>query len=291
MSNIELWEKPDSRLEIKKIYAEKLTDLEFTIFVQMGKALDLNPFLREIWAVKYSGSAQIFIGRDGYRRNAQRYPLYDHHIVDAVYSNDSFEVNNGEVSHKYNIKDRGALKGAYCSVLRKGAARAVYTYVELSEYYTGQSLWKSKPATMIKKVAEAQALRMAFQELFAGTYDESEDFTELKEPKSYAPRTKAETEKTLEASVKEKEIEPKELDPKNWEKHIKKLMLEEAKLRQIPTDRVIFNLIYDDLLALDNNTFSYNDKENETIIRLQFDNHYPKDTTKNDRENPPTPTS
>lgn len=29
---------------------------------------------------------------------------------------------------------------------------------------------------MIKKVAEAQCLRMAFQALFAGTYDESEEF-------------------------------------------------------------------------------------------------------------------
>lgn len=46
----------------------------------------------------------------------------------------------------------------------------------MSEYNTGRSVWAQKPSTMIKKVAEAQVLRMTFQELFAGTYDESEQW-------------------------------------------------------------------------------------------------------------------
>jgi len=37
-----------------------------------------------------------------------------------------------------------------------------YVEVDMSEYSTGQALWKSKPKTMLIKVAESQALRRAF---------------------------------------------------------------------------------------------------------------------------------
>jgi hypothetical protein len=51
-------------------------------------------------------------------------------------------------------------------------------YVDFKEYVQSFGVWKTKPATMIKKVAEAQGLRGAFQELFAGTYEESENWKE-----------------------------------------------------------------------------------------------------------------
>ena len=170
-----IWESNTDLSQIKEIYGKNLSSGEFSTLVQMGKATGLNPFLKEIWAVKYGNNpAQIFIGRDGYRKSAQRSPHYDFHIADAVYSNDEFDVENGSVHHKYNLRDRGFLVGAYCSVLRKGSSRPTYIYVDLGEYNKGQSVWKEKPATMIKKVAEAQGLRMAFQELFSGTYSEYE---------------------------------------------------------------------------------------------------------------------
>ena len=174
-----LWENPNTLSEIKKVFASNLSDLEFLFLTEMGKASHLNPFLREIWAVKYDNSkpAQIFIGRDGYRKGAQKQPQYDYHYAEAVYSNDEFWGIEGIYHHKFNLKDRGFLVGAYCNVQRKDATRPISVYVELKEYNKGQSLWKEKPATMIKKVAEAQCLRMAFQEIFAGTYDESEDWT------------------------------------------------------------------------------------------------------------------
>lgn len=177
MSSIEIWKSQENLTQIKKIFAPKITDLEFVAFVEMGKSTGLNPFLKEIWAVKYGEApAQIFIGRDGYRKSAQRHNQYDYHFVDAVYSNDFFEVNDGVFSHKYSLKDRGNVVGAYCSIKRKDGSRPFYHYVDFKEYNKGQSVWKEKPVTMIKKVAESQALRMAFQELFAGSYDESEDW-------------------------------------------------------------------------------------------------------------------
>jgi len=44
----------------------------------------------------------------------------------------------------------------------------------VSEYSTGRSVWKDKPATMIRKVAESQCLRACFQDLLGGSYDEAE---------------------------------------------------------------------------------------------------------------------
>ena len=195
-----IWQEQNALTEIKKIYGKDLTEGEFTTLCQIGQATGLNPFLREIWAVKYGGSpASIFIGRDGYRKAAQRDHEYDYHLLDAVYQNDDFKIENGEVKHAYSVKNRGDLIGAYCTVKRRSATKPTFTFIDFHEYYQGnrdgegkvkkrydrykkqytdmgETLWDSKPATMIKKVAEAQGLRMAFQSMFAGTYAEDEQW-------------------------------------------------------------------------------------------------------------------
>lgn len=177
---VTVWDNQKSIDEVKKICGPTLTDQEFAIFMNIGKATNLNPFLREIWAVKYDAksAASIFIGRDGYRKVAQSNPDYDYHVVDSVYEKDSFSREDDAVKHAYSLTDRGALVGAYCTVKRKKSSKPCFVFVKLNEYSTGKALWATKPETMIKKVAEAQGLRMAFQSLFAGTYDESENWKE-----------------------------------------------------------------------------------------------------------------
>jgi phage recombination protein Bet len=175
-----VWTDESKLVEIKSLLAPKLTTNEFALLVNMGKATGLNPFLREIWAVKYDDKspAQVFIGRDGYRKVAQANPEYDYHVVESVYENDQFSRENDEVRHSYSLTNRGALVGAYCSVKRKNSSKACFVFVKLAEYIQKSPIWSLKPETMIKKVAEAQGLRMAFQSLFAGTYDESENWKE-----------------------------------------------------------------------------------------------------------------
>lgn len=178
-TQLSMWEDKQQLMEIKKLFAPKLSDMEFQYFVGLGKATNLNPFLREIWSVKYQDSApaQVFIGRDGYRKAAQAHSEYDYHQCDAVYENDSFDVHNGEVKHSYKLTNRGALVGAYCIAKRHKSSRPIYVFAELKEYSTGKSLWNpqtGKPATMIKKVAESQCLRACFQDLLGGTYGEEE---------------------------------------------------------------------------------------------------------------------
>ena len=172
---------------IKDCFAKGVTDSEFKVFVEIGKRCNLNPFLKEIWCVKYGNNpASIFVGRDGYRKAAQAHPEYEHHEAHSVYSNDSLQYDNdtGFVKHEMGgLTDRGDLIGAYSLVRRKGVARPFFRFVYFSEYTTGQSLWKSKPDTMIIKVAEAQGLKMAFQDIFAGTHSEAEQWKEKAQPK------------------------------------------------------------------------------------------------------------
>lgn len=171
-NELAIWQTPE---EVKKLFAPNLSQQEFEFFMGLGKSLQANPFTREIWAVKYgTAAASVFCGRDFYRKKAQEQPSYNGHYVESVYSNDQFEVVNGSVNHKFKLTDRGALLGAYCVVKVKGRELNYFNYVSLAEYNSNQSNWKTKPETMIKKVAESQSLRAAFQGIFAGTYDESE---------------------------------------------------------------------------------------------------------------------
>lgn len=176
---VEIWDN-DRADKIRQLFAPNLSNDEFGLFWGLGKFLQANPFTREIWAVKYDKSkpAQVFLGRDFYRKKAQEQSDYDGHVVDAVYENDEFRVESGIPKHSYNLKERGKLFGAYCVVFKKKQGHPFMVYVELNEYHKGQSTWNEKPATMIKKVAEAQALRGAYQGLFRSTYDESEAWTE-----------------------------------------------------------------------------------------------------------------
>jgi len=180
MSNeITFWEDKSNLKCVKEIYGKSLNDSEWNTFLEIGKASGLNPFLKEIWAVKYgTAAAQIFIGRDGYRIFAVKNKDYDGHTVSSIYSNDTLKVSNGAVTHEYALKNRGDLIGAICTVYKKSTSVPVYVSVNIEEYIQKHGVWADKPETMIKKVAEAQALRMAFPKQFNGTYSEYEMWNE-----------------------------------------------------------------------------------------------------------------
>ena len=96
----------------------------------------------------------------------------------------------------------------------------------------GETLWDSKPATMIKKVAEAQGLRMAFQSMFAGTYAEDEQWEdELEYQETEVSTESGETVKLPDPKV-EKKIQPKTGEELHkvwnelWELYMEKLPTE-----------------------------------------------------------------
>lgn len=120
MSNIQLHSLWDQRIDqIRSIFAPKLTNEEFMVFVQIWKSKWLDPFNKEIFAVKYGWAAQIFIGKNWYVRIAQSHPDYKWHTSEVVYENDDFVVENWHPKHTYGLKDRWAILWAYCLLYKK----------------------------------------------------------------------------------------------------------------------------------------------------------------------------
>ena len=77
--------------------------------------------------------------------------------------------------------DKGHCIGAWCEVYRKDWTEPAREEVSLVEYNTGKGLWSKMKETMIKKVAEVAALRMAFPDQLSGLYSQEEmDQAELK---------------------------------------------------------------------------------------------------------------
>jgi phage recombination protein Bet len=128
---------------IRDMCARDCTDNEFLLLMQLAKTYQLDPFAKQIWAVKYGNNpAAIFCGRDGFLAIAHRSGKFD-------------GMESG------TRKDGDDLVG-WCKVYRKDMSRPFEVEVSLSEYSTGKNLWQTKPKTMIVKVAESHALRRAF---------------------------------------------------------------------------------------------------------------------------------
>ena len=139
---------------IRNLFAKGLNETEFAVFLELAKRYRLDPFSRQIWAIKYgSEDAKIFVGRDGYLAVAHKSPYFD-------------GMESGTL-----IDDKGELVG-WCRVHRSDMKVPFYVQVYASEYSTKKSLWLSKPRTMIQKVAECQCLRKAFN--LSGFYDPDE---------------------------------------------------------------------------------------------------------------------
>jgi len=138
---------------IRDMCAKDCTDNEFLLLMQLARTYQLDPFTKQIWAVKYGQNpAQIFCGRDGYLAIAHRSGKFD-------------GMESG------TRKDGDDLVG-WCKVYRKDMSHPFEVEVYASEYSTGKNLWRDKPRTMIQKVAEAHALRRAFS--ISGLYSPEE---------------------------------------------------------------------------------------------------------------------
>ncbi len=137
---------------IKSMYAKGASDDEFQLFMYIAKTNGLDPLKKEIWCVKFKGQpAQIYASRDGHLTVAHNNRTTDGEIA-----------FDGMSSGTDGDKADGSLKG-WCEVYRKDMGHLFRVEVEFDEYDTGQALWKTKPKTMIAKVAESQCLRKAFK--------------------------------------------------------------------------------------------------------------------------------
>jgi len=149
-----------------------VTDAEVNMFLSLCKFNKLNPFLKEVYLIKYGNSpATMVVGKDVLLKRAMRNPRYEGTKAGVITVNAKGELKEREGTF---VLDGETLVGGWAQVFVKGYATPIYASVSIKEYSTGQSNWKSKPATMIRKVALAQALREAFPEETTALYEASE---------------------------------------------------------------------------------------------------------------------
>lgn len=162
-----------SLADVRYWFCERATPADAALFAARCQAARLNPFAGDASLVKYGDNpASVLISKDSLVKRADRMSDYrgmDHGVV--------FANRDGEVKHRRGqatYKTLGeTLLGAWCEVYRDGR-KETYAEVALDEYNTGKSLWRSKPAVMIDKVAQATALRLAYPQEFSGAYDAAE---------------------------------------------------------------------------------------------------------------------
>ena len=150
--------------------ADKITDQEVILFMKTCQAQKLNPFAQgEAYLIKFGNEpAQMVVGKDAYMRRAEENPSYRGHKSGIV-------VLRGEqVIQKEGtcLYPGETLLGGWCRVhrTRNGSEEECFKEVSLKEYDKGQANWKTKPCTMIEKVAVSQALRSAFPTDYEGMY-------------------------------------------------------------------------------------------------------------------------
>lgn len=153
---------------------EKITDQEIVFFMNTCKMQKLNPLVAgEVYCIKFGNEpAQMVVGKGAYLRRAFEHPDY-------LCKEDGIVVMRGkDVLQKEGscLYPGETLLGGWCRVhfIRNGKERTAFKEVQLTEYDKGQANWKTKPATMINKVAVSQCVREAFPKDYEGLYSEEE---------------------------------------------------------------------------------------------------------------------
>ncbi|MDO4264644.1 MAG: phage recombination protein Bet [Deinococcus sp.] len=164
---------------IKKTVAAGTTDTELSLFLEVAKSSGLNPFQRQIYAVKRKSGREekmtIQTGIDGYRLIASRSAA---HLgtTDAEFG----PTNKDGYPEWARVTARRLVQG---HIAEFTATARWSEYVQTKdEWQNGQrtgkkivgDMWAKMPHTMLGKCAEALALRKAFPAELSGVYTAEE---------------------------------------------------------------------------------------------------------------------
>jgi phage recombination protein Bet len=155
--------------------ANKVSNQEVGMFLKLCQGQKLNPFLREAYLVKYGDqAAQMIVGKDAFMKRAEMNSNYKGSEAGIIVVNLKGDLEERKGTFYIKAKNREELVGGWAKVHFKDGKEEVYHTISFDEYNTGKSLWASKPATMIRKVALVQALREAFPNALAQMYTAEE---------------------------------------------------------------------------------------------------------------------
>lgn len=166
-----------------------VSDSEIIQFISICRENKLNPFVGDAYLVKYdkNSPAQMVTARDAFMKRAEAGQGYE------GFQSGVIVIRDGKA-----VQEEGAfflpgdtLIGGWAIVYRSDRKFPYTQRVRLQEYNTGRSTWAGKPATMIQKVAEAQAFRKAYPMNMAGLYTPEEMPEEQTQPEEKPEANKA----------------------------------------------------------------------------------------------------
>ncbi|HJJ36478.1 MAG TPA: recombinase RecT, partial [Methanocorpusculum sp.] len=125
---------PEKYALVKEQFARGCTDGEFQVFLELANRYQLDPFARQIWAVKGYGStpAQIIVARDGYLAVAHRSGQFD-----------------GMSDPEYTCDDKGTVTSVKVRVYRKDMSHPFTGEAWDDEDNLHQSVWNKRQRTML----------------------------------------------------------------------------------------------------------------------------------------------
>ena len=155
---------------VKRMFAKGATDDEFAVFLELAKRYNLDPFKRQIFFLpdkRMNEPGKIMVSHAGL--------IHIAHVSEQWAGMKTFIITkSGE--EKLIVDNPNDIAGAVCYVYRKDWKEPLIHAVAFKEYFKQNNSrmgpWYTMPQTMIKKVAEAGALRRAFD--LGGLYIEEE---------------------------------------------------------------------------------------------------------------------
>jgi phage recombination protein Bet len=153
------------------MFAPDATQEEFRLFLELSKRYNLDPFKRQIFLIKNkkrpNEPATIMVSHAGMLHLAHESGKFGGMETYVI-------TKDGKTAL---IGNQDEIVGAVCYVYRTDWNKPLMHAVSLKEYYRKmppgyKNIWDEKRITMIKKVAEAGALRRAFDT--GGLYTEDE---------------------------------------------------------------------------------------------------------------------
>ena len=163
-SSLALWTPEQTQL-ISTTIAPGCTGDELRLFAYACQRTGLDPFSKQIYAIKRGGKMTIQAGIDGLRSIAERTGQLDG-------SETYWCGEDGQWSDVWlGSKPPAAAKTI---IHRKGSSHPFVGVARFADYIAGQGLWTKMGATMIAKCSEALALRKAFPADLSGVYSADE---------------------------------------------------------------------------------------------------------------------